>query len=70
MPLLWVPISRLLSVLNYHKLVNREKESLLTNERVQECLATAKQARKQLVRYIQVAESLKIMSVLTVASAC
>ncbi len=36
------------------QLVNTKQESLETNERVQECLAKAKQARKQIVRYIQV----------------
>ncbi|GAA5986606.1 hypothetical protein JCM10908_003821 [Rhodotorula pacifica] len=33
--------------------VNREKESVTTNARVQECLEKAKLTRKQLIRYIQ-----------------
>ncbi|GAA6004935.1 hypothetical protein JCM10207_008456 [Rhodosporidiobolus poonsookiae] len=33
--------------------VNREKESVTTNTRVQECLEKAKQDRKALIRYIQ-----------------
>ncbi|GAA5904677.1 hypothetical protein JCM6882_008344 [Rhodosporidiobolus microsporus] len=33
--------------------VNREKESVTTNARVQECLEKAKQDRKALIRYIQ-----------------
>lgn len=33
--------------------VNREKESVTTNARVQECLEKAKNDRKQLIRYIQ-----------------
>ena len=36
------------------QLVNRANESLETNARVQECLATAKQAKKLIVRYTQV----------------
>ena len=35
------------------QLVNREKESVTTNARVQECLAKAKADRKQIVRYVQ-----------------
>jgi hypothetical protein len=35
------------------QLVNPETDSLQTNERVQECLAKAKQTRKLVVRYIQ-----------------
>jgi LAS seventeen-binding protein 5 len=34
--------------------VNTKQESLKDNERVQECLHSANQARKQIVRYIQV----------------
>lgn len=33
--------------------MNREKESVLTNARVQECLEKAKADRKALIRYIQ-----------------
>jgi hypothetical protein len=36
------------------QLVNREKESIETNSRVQECLAETKAARKAIIRYIQV----------------
>ena len=36
------------------QLVNRANESLETNARVQECLASAKQAKKLVVRYTQV----------------
>ena len=36
------------------QLVNRANESLETNARVQECLTTAKQAKKLVVRYTQV----------------
>lgn len=37
-----------------YQLVNPEKESLQSSERVQDCLAKAKLARKPIVRYIQV----------------
>jgi hypothetical protein len=43
--------SRLFHVLL--KLVNTESDSLVSNERVQECLVRAKQTRKVIVRYIQ-----------------
>jgi LAS seventeen-binding protein 5 len=42
------------NLVNALKLVNREKESIEENARVQETLAAAKAARKQVVRYIQV----------------
>lgn len=42
------------NLINALKLVNREKESIADNKRVQETLATAKAARKQIVRYVQV----------------
>lgn len=35
-------------------LVNGEKESVVSNERVQECLGKARAVRKPIVRYIQV----------------
>jgi hypothetical protein len=35
-------------------LVNGEKESVVSNERVQECLGKARAVRKLIVRYIQV----------------
>ncbi|KAI0308191.1 hypothetical protein B0F90DRAFT_1621443 [Multifurca ochricompacta] len=41
------------NLVNAITLVNTENDSLLTNERVQECLVKAKQARKLIVRYIQ-----------------
>lgn len=42
------------NLINALKLVNREKESIEDNVRVQETLAAAKAARKQVVRYVQV----------------
>ncbi|GAA5866399.1 hypothetical protein JCM3774_004666 [Rhodotorula dairenensis] len=41
------------ALVNSLQLVNREKESVTTNARVQECLEKAKLTRKQLIRYIQ-----------------
>lgn len=41
------------SLVNALQLVNREKESVTTNERVQDCLEKAKSTRKLLIRYIQ-----------------
>ncbi|CAE6531463.1 unnamed protein product [Rhizoctonia solani] len=43
------------NLVNAVKRVNREQESVTTNTDVQECLATAKATRKQLIRYIQLA---------------
>ena len=40
--------------MNAIMLVNGEKESILSNERVQECLGKARAVRKPIVRYIQV----------------
>jgi hypothetical protein len=45
-------------------LVNTENDSLLTNERVQECLIKAKQSRKTIVRYIQSVEDEEIIGTL------
>ncbi|KAJ3821202.1 hypothetical protein F5878DRAFT_539847 [Lentinula raphanica] len=45
-------------------LVNPEKESLQSSERVQDCLAKAKLARKQIVRYIQLVENEEVIGVL------
>jgi len=45
-------------------LVNTENDSLLTNERVQECLVKAKQSRKIIVRYIQSVEDEEIIGTL------
>lgn len=42
------------NLMNALKLVNREKESIEDNARVQETLTAAKAARKQIVRYVQV----------------
>ena len=42
------------NLVNALKLVNREKESIEDNARVQETLTAAKAARKQIVRYVQV----------------
>lgn len=44
------PSYRLVNALQH---VNREKESVTTNARVQECLEKAKADRKVLIRYIQ-----------------
>ncbi|ETW87068.1 hypothetical protein HETIRDRAFT_238204, partial [Heterobasidion irregulare TC 32-1] len=44
------------NLVNAITLVNTEHDSLQANERVQECLGKAKQARKQIVRYIQLVE--------------
>ncbi|KAJ7786545.1 hypothetical protein B0H16DRAFT_1294617 [Mycena metata] len=45
-------------------LVNQERESLLTNARVQECLIIAKQVRKPVVRYIQLVENEELIGTL------
>ncbi|SCV70614.1 BQ2448_3376 [Microbotryum intermedium] len=45
------------ALINALQLVNREKESVTTNARVQECLAKAKADRKLVVRYIQLVDS-------------
>lgn len=42
------------NLVNAITLVNLDKESIITNARVQECLERAKAARKTIVRYIQV----------------
>ncbi|THV07599.1 hypothetical protein K435DRAFT_959671 [Dendrothele bispora CBS 962.96] len=52
------------NLVNAITLVNPEKESLQSNERVQECLAKTKQARKQIVRYIQLVDSEEVIGVL------
>lgn len=52
------------NLVNAITLVNRETDSLSTNERVQECLNVAKQARKQIVRYIQLVEKEEIIGTL------
>ncbi|KAF9015593.1 hypothetical protein BDQ17DRAFT_1229348 [Cyathus striatus] len=45
------------NLVNAITLVNPKTESLQSNERVQECLGKAKQARKVVVRYIQLVEN-------------
>ncbi|KAF5388507.1 hypothetical protein D9757_004606 [Collybiopsis confluens] len=52
------------NLVNAITLVNPEKDSLQTNERVQECLAQAKTIRKQIVRYIQLVENEEVIGVL------
>ncbi|KAJ7109990.1 hypothetical protein C8R44DRAFT_269371 [Mycena epipterygia] len=52
------------NLVNAITLVNQEKDSLLSNERVQECLAKAKQARKPVVRYIQLVENEELIGTL------
>lgn len=52
------------NLVNAITLVNQEKESLVTNERVQTCLANAKQARKAVVRYIQLVENEELIGTL------
>ncbi|KAG6380999.1 hypothetical protein JVT61DRAFT_5394 [Boletus reticuloceps] len=42
------------NLVNAITLVNRDKESIIANARVQECLENARAARKAIVRYIQV----------------
>lgn len=46
------------NLVNALKLVNREKESIEENQRVQETLLEAKASRKQIVRYVQVCNGL------------
>ncbi|GAA5880204.1 hypothetical protein JCM1840_004877 [Sporobolomyces johnsonii] len=45
------------ALINALQLVNREKESVTTNARVQECLEKAKTDRKAIVRYIQLVDT-------------
>lgn len=52
------------NLVNAITLVNTENDSLLTNERVQECLMRAKQSRKVIVRYIQLVENEEIIGTL------
>ncbi|KAJ4485896.1 hypothetical protein J3R30DRAFT_3442746 [Lentinula aciculospora] len=52
------------NLVNAITLVNPEKESLQSSERVQDCLAKTKVARKQIVRYIQLVENEEIIGVL------
>ncbi|KAJ7675390.1 hypothetical protein B0H17DRAFT_135122 [Mycena rosella] len=52
------------NLVNAITLVNQDTDSLLTNERVQECLVKAKQARKPVVRYIQLVENEELIGTL------
>ncbi|KAJ7492404.1 hypothetical protein FB451DRAFT_1502684 [Mycena latifolia] len=52
------------NLVNAITLVNQEKDSIVTNERVQQCLAHAKQARKPVVRYIQLVENEELIGTL------
>ncbi|KDQ63321.1 hypothetical protein JAAARDRAFT_120204 [Jaapia argillacea MUCL 33604] len=52
------------NLVNAITLVNTEHDSLPSNERVQDCLATAKHARKQIVRYIQLVENEELIGTL------
>ncbi|CDO75490.1 hypothetical protein BN946_scf184935.g26 [Trametes cinnabarina] len=52
------------NLVNAMTLVNTEKERLEDNERVQECLAKVKLARKPIVRYIQLVENEEMIGVL------
>ncbi|KAH7885985.1 hypothetical protein F5I97DRAFT_1181971 [Phlebopus sp. FC_14] len=45
-------------------LVDGDKESIVTNQRVQECLQNAKVARKPIVRYIQLVENEEVIGTL------
>jgi hypothetical protein len=45
-------------------LVNGEKESVVSNERVQECLGKARAIRKPIVRYIQLVENEEMIGAL------
>ncbi|KAF7303267.1 VHS domain protein [Mycena kentingensis (nom. inval.)] len=56
------------NLVNAITLVNREKDSLATNERVQECLGKAKQVRKTVVRYIQLVEKEELIGTLIEAN--
>ena len=50
--------------MNAITLVNPETDSLLTNERVLECLGKAKILRKPIVRYIQLVENEEVIGTL------
>ncbi|EGO01224.1 hypothetical protein SERLA73DRAFT_167348 [Serpula lacrymans var. lacrymans S7.3] len=52
------------NLVNAIKLVNAEKESVATNQRVQECVANVRQARKPIVRYIQLVENEDVIGTL------
>ncbi|KAI0285296.1 hypothetical protein BGY98DRAFT_945221 [Russula aff. rugulosa BPL654] len=52
------------NLVNAITLVNTENDSLVSNERVQECLVRAKQTRKVIVRYIQLVEDEEVIGTL------
>jgi hypothetical protein len=52
------------NLVNAIMLVNTESDSLVSNERVQECLMRAKQARKVIIRYIQLVEDEEVIGTL------
>ncbi|KAF8078836.1 hypothetical protein FPV67DRAFT_1690110 [Lyophyllum atratum] len=52
------------NLVNAITLVNPETDSIQTNERVQECLIKAKQAKKPVVRYIQLVENEELIGTL------
>lgn len=56
------------NLVNAITLVNRDTDSLQTNDRVQDCLTNAKQARKAVVKYIQVVENEEIIGTLIEAN--
>jgi hypothetical protein len=52
------------NLVNAITLVNLDKESIITNARVQECLERARAARKTIVRYIQLVENEEVIGTL------
>ncbi|KAG2154621.1 hypothetical protein DEU56DRAFT_769437 [Suillus clintonianus] len=52
------------NLVNAIMLVNGEKESVVSNERVQECLGKARSVRKPIVRYIQLVENEEMIGAL------
>ncbi|KAG6333905.1 hypothetical protein ID866_5190 [Astraeus odoratus] len=52
------------NLINAMKLVNLDKESVATNEHVQECFEKAKAARKTIVRYTQLVENEEMIGTL------
>lgn len=56
------------NLVNAIMLVNEDKDDLRTNTRVQECLATARDTRKSILRYIQLVENEEIIGTLIEAN--
>ncbi|KAF8445740.1 hypothetical protein L210DRAFT_3610345 [Boletus edulis BED1] len=52
------------NLVNAITLVNRDKESIIANARVQECLENTRAARKTIVRYIQLVENEEVIGTL------